>query len=179
MRRVLRRVARAADVTENFAATQALALVEAGSVAIEMSVVIAEALVGIELVDGEASGLTGEKFLHDPVIDGDDGCAARRHDVDRFVAVIASSLAEHVAHRTTIDTDDGDDDAARCVGIPHRRRHSLDRLLGRRNRRRDGGERRKDFRSNGDLRRRDRRRRAGPLVRDEGNGGRPTARDGV
>ena len=102
------------------------ALREARGVAVEMGVVEDERPGRIELVDGQPSRHAGEELLHDAVVGRDDGCAARRQDVDRFVAVSAAPFIEGVAHGAARDAGDWNDHRAGRAGIAHPR-HGHDR----------------------------------------------------
>ena len=80
-----RRVAGRADVADDVARRDALALAQARRVALQVGVVVAERSVGIELVDGDPARLAVEQLGDGAVLDRDDRRVPRRQDVDRFV----------------------------------------------------------------------------------------------
>src|SRR4051794_16473822 len=85
-------VAGRADVADAVAAIYFHAFGDALFVAVQMSVIVAVIFRGIELVDGQAAGLAGEKLANRAVIDGDDGCAAGRHDVRGFMGTACIAI---------------------------------------------------------------------------------------
>src|SRR3954462_9397063 len=66
--RVLRSIAGGADVADDVTAAEELPFVQAGRVGVEMRVVVAVALIGIELVDGQAAGNAGEELFHGALV---------------------------------------------------------------------------------------------------------------
>src|SRR5436190_17481905 len=103
VRRVLWRVARGADIADDVAALYRRSRPDSFRITVEVSVVIGEALVGIELVDREPTRGTGEKLRDPPVAGGKNGRAARGEDVDRVVAALAAALLEVVAQLLRLD----------------------------------------------------------------------------
>ena len=144
VRRVRRRVAGRADVPDDIAAFDALALAKTVRVPFEMRVVIADRAGRIELIHGIPAGLAVEQLCNRPVFGGVDRGVARGEDVDGLMRAAAgvARLAEHAlepldvhsvdwhAQISTSETVDGAGSVGRAVRGQHRlsgRRHRLRR----------------------------------------------------
>src|SRR5215467_8095082 len=83
-------VARSPNVSNDLAAVDRLAFLQAVRVALEMGVVVRVVVSGIELVNRVAASLAEEQLGNAAVLDGHHGGIARREDVQRFVFAAAA-----------------------------------------------------------------------------------------
>src|SRR5207244_6223609 len=99
VRGVRRRIARRADVSDDLTARYMLPFVETARITLEVRVVVAETLGGIELVDRQSTGFTREQLRDRSVFDCMNRCVARGKDIDRFVRPAVARFAEHALER--------------------------------------------------------------------------------
>src|SRR5688572_8685438 len=96
--RVLRGVSRRADEAKDITFADNHALGEAVLIPIKVSVIVDEALVGIELVDRDAPGFILPQLEDRAAVGGNHGCATRGHDVHGIVAATTARRAVRVAN---------------------------------------------------------------------------------
>src|SRR5690606_31349516 len=107
----------APDMADHLALLHRIALLRPRRVAVQVGVVVGVAAGGVELVDRQPAGLAVEQLLDVAVGDREDRRAARRHDVEGFVAaVVPPGVAEGVLEGVGGNTLDRDDEAGRVGG---------------------------------------------------------------
>ena len=107
MRRVGGGIARGTNVADDIAGLQRLPLGEPGRIALQVGVVVDEALVGVDGVDREPAEVVGAHLEDAPRIGAQDGRPARGHDVERRVDPgtatrregVGDPLRPHAGHR--------------------------------------------------------------------------------
>src|SRR5579862_4717954 len=105
-----------ADITDELAAGHGASSFETGRVPLEVGVVVAEPLPGIEFVHRVAAGSTVEQLRDGARLDGIHRSIARREDVHRLVrpSVRVASLLEHAFPPLHIRVIDGEAQVPAC-----------------------------------------------------------------
>lgn len=84
------------NISQEIASLHHHAFLQAVRVAVKVPVVVAVNLLPVELINGQATANAGEELLHHSVIDGENGSAARRENINSAVASRSARLVKRV-----------------------------------------------------------------------------------
>src|SRR5688572_30150858 len=112
VRRIWRRVAGRADVTDDLPACDGRPFHQSGRIARQVRIVVGVGVGRVELVDGDAARLAQEQLRNRAVLDGDDWRLSSGHDVERFVLPTPSLLAVRITEVFSLQAQDWQREAA-------------------------------------------------------------------
>src|SRR5206468_555560 len=91
VRRAGRGVACGSNIADHLTAFDSHSFMDAWGIAVQVRVVVAILLRGVELVESDSPLLAQEQFLHDAIIGCNDRRSSRRHNIGRFVLAAGSA----------------------------------------------------------------------------------------